>query len=175
MRYKFWGQSDLGKTLWISFRNFNWGAIQANQSVHKSRDLEYSRCDSRSIKCFEFQYFRSSFREISTTYWIYICRVTNIITHNTINKAWVPSNYHQILIIIKNKKNSMQLSLVSNWRSVLMGLWATRILNGCRMRETFSDILSICGRVAVVVGVALSLALVVVIGLWVFRRMKSSL
>ena len=115
MRYKFWGQSDLsfleyfslrhlGKTLWISFRNFNWGAIQVNQSVHKSRDLEYSRCDSRSIKCFEFQYFRSSFREISTTYWIYVCRVTNIMTHNTINKAWVPSNYHQILIIIKNKK-----------------------------------------------------------------------
>ena len=115
MSYKFWGQSDLsfleyfslrhlGKTLWISFRNFNWGAIQVNQSVHKSRDLEYSRCDSRSIKCFEFQYFRSSFREISTTYWIYVCRVTNIITHNTINKAWVPSNYHQILIIIKNKK-----------------------------------------------------------------------
>lgn len=139
MRYKFWGQSDLsfleyfslrhlGKTLWISFRNFNWGAIQVNQSVHKSRDLEYSRCDSRSIKCFEFQYFRSSFREISTTYWIYVCRVTNIITHNTINKAWVPSNYHQILKIIKNKKNTMQLGCLFYWEILFYKSWVLRLV-----------------------------------------------
>ena len=30
-------------------------------------------------------------------------------------------------------------NFVSNWRSVEMGLWATRISKGCRMREMFSD------------------------------------
>ena len=44
-----------------------------------------------------------------------------------------------------------------------MGLLATRILNGRRMREMFSDMPSMCGIVAVVVGVALLLASVVVV------------
>ena len=44
--------------------------------------------------------------------------------------------------------------LVSNWRSVVIGLWATRILNGCRMREMFSDMPFMYGIVTVVVGVA---------------------
>ena len=34
---------------------------------------------------------------------------------------------------------SSSLSLVSNWCSVVIGLWATRILSGCRMCEMFSD------------------------------------
>ena len=61
--------------------------------------------------------------------------------------------------------------LVSNWRSVVIGLWATRILNGCRMREMFSDMPFMYGIVAVVVWVASSLASVVV-GLWVLRWIK---
>ena len=69
--------------------------------------------------------------------------------------------------------SSLSLMLVSSWRSVIIGLWATRILNGCRMREIFSDMPFMYGIVAVVVGVALSLASVVVIGLWVLRWMKS--
>ena len=53
-------------------------------------------------------------------------------------------------------------------------------MNGCRMREMFSDMPFMYGIVAVVVGVALSLAsvvvvVVVVVGLWVLRWMKSSL
>ena len=39
------------------------------------------------------------------------------------------------------------------------------ISNGCRMREMFSDMPFMYGLVAVVVGVALSLASVVVVGL----------
>ena len=49
-----------------------------------------------------------------------------------------------------------------------------QIFNGCRMREMFSDMPFMYGMVAVVVGVALSLALVVV-GLLVLCWMKSSL
>ena len=45
----------------------------------------------------------------------------------------------------------------------------------CRMREIFSDMPLMYGMVAVVVGVALSLASVVVVSRCVFRRMKSSL
>ena len=41
----------------------------------------------------------------------------------------------------------------------------TRILNGCRMREMFSDMPFMFGVVAVVVELALSLVLVVVVGL----------
>ena len=44
-----------------------------------------------------------------------------------------------------------------------MGFRATWILNVCRMREMFSDMPFMYGIVAVVVGVALSLALVVVV------------
>ena len=39
-----------------------------------------------------------------------------------------------------------------------------RILNGCTMHEMFSDMPFVYGIVAVVVGVALSSALVVVVG-----------
>ena len=46
---------------------------------------------------------------------------------------------------------------------------------GCRMHEMFSDMPFMYGMVAVVVGVALSLALVVVVGLLVLCWMKSSL
>ena len=62
----------------------------------------------------------------------------------------------------------LSLTLVSNWRSVLIGLWATRILNGCRMREMY-------GIVAVVVRVTLLLGSVVEVVKWVLRWMKSSL
>ena len=47
---------------------------------------------------------------------------------------------------------------------MVIGLCATRILNGCRMHEMFTDITFMYGIVAVVVGVALSLASVVVVG-----------
>ena len=40
---------------------------------------------------------------------------------------------------------------------MVVGLRATRILNGCRMREMFSDMLFMYGIIAVAVGVALSL------------------
>ena len=46
---------------------------------------------------------------------------------------------------------------------MVIGLWATRILKVCRMREMFSDMLFIYGIGAVVVGVPLSLASVVVV------------
>ena len=48
---------------------------------------------------------------------------------------------------------------------MVIGLRATRILNGCRMHEMVSDMPFMYGIVAVVVGVALSLASVVVVGL----------
>ena len=48
---------------------------------------------------------------------------------------------------------------------MVIGLLATRILNGRKMREMFSDMPFMYGIVAVVVGVALSLASVVVVGL----------
>ena len=69
---------------------------------------------------------------------------------------------------------SLSLMLVSNRRSVIIGSWATWILNGCSMREMFSDMPFMYGIVAAVVGVALSLSSVVVVGLWVSRWMKSS-
>ena len=70
--------------------------------------------------------------------------------------------------------SSLSLMLVSNWCSVVIGLWVMRILNGCRMCEMFSDMPFMYGIVAVVI-VVLSLALVVVVGLWVLCWMKSSL
>lgn len=45
-----------------------------------------------------------------------------------------------------------------------MGLWATRILKGSKMREMFSDMPFMYGMVAVVVGVAVSFVSVVVVG-----------
>ena len=48
---------------------------------------------------------------------------------------------------------------------MVIGLRATRILNGCRMREMFLDMPFMYCIVAVVVGVALSLASLVVVGL----------
>ena len=39
---------------------------------------------------------------------------------------------------------------------MVVGLWAMRILKGCRMRGMFSDMLSMYGIIAVVVGVAVS-------------------
>ena len=45
-----------------------------------------------------------------------------------------------------------------------MGLWATLILKGCKMRKMFSDMPSMYRTVAVVVGVVVSLVLVVVLG-----------
>ena len=44
--------------------------------------------------------------------------------------------------------SSLSLTLVSNWRSVVIGLWATRILNVCRMRKMFSDMPFMYGMVA---------------------------
>ena len=44
-----------------------------------------------------------------------------------------------------------------------MGLYATRIMNGCRMREMFSDMPFKYGIVAVVVRVTFSFASVVVV------------
>lgn len=44
-----------------------------------------------------------------------------------------------------------------------MGLWAMRIVKGCRIREMFSDMPIIYCRVTVVVGVAVSFVLVVVL------------
>ncbi|PFX15510.1 ATP-dependent DNA helicase PIF1 [Stylophora pistillata] len=46
---------------------------------------------------------------------------------------------------------------------VMMGLWATRILKGVKMREMFSDMLFTYGMVAVVIGVVESFVLVVVV------------
>ena len=54
--------------------------------------------------------------------------------------------------------------LVSNWRSVVMGLWAMWILKGCKMHEMFSDMPFMCGMVAEAVGVAVSSVSVVVVG-----------
>ena len=52
---------------------------------------------------------------------------------------------------------------------------STRILKDCRIREMFSNMPFMYGVVAGLVGAALSLASVVVVGRWVFRRIKSSL
>ena len=57
----------------------------------------------------------------------------------------------------------LRLAFVCNWSSVVMGLWAMRILKGCRIREVFSDMPIIYCIVAVVVGVVVSFVLVVVL------------
>ena len=56
-----------------------------------------------------------------------------------------------------------------------MSLWATWILKGFRMPEMFLYMPFMYGMVAVVVRVALWFVLVVAIGRWVSRRMKSAL
>ena len=45
-----------------------------------------------------------------------------------------------------------------------MGLWATRILKGCKMLEMFLEMPFMYGMVAVVVGVVVSFVSVVVVG-----------
>ena len=71
--------------------------------------------------------------------------------------------------------SSLSLTFVGNWRNVVMGLWTTWILKGCRMREMSSDMLFMYGIVAVSVGVAVSFISVVLVSRELFRRMKSSL
>ena len=41
---------------------------------------------------------------------------------------------------------------VCNWPSVVVGLWAMRILKDCKLREMFSDLPFMYGIVVVVVG-----------------------
>ena len=71
--------------------------------------------------------------------------------------------------------SSLSLTFVGNWRNVVMGLWTTWILKGCRMREMSSDMLFMYGIVAVSVGVAVSFISVVLVSWELFRRLKSSL
>ena len=46
---------------------------------------------------------------------------------------------------------------------MVIGLWATRIFKGCRMREMSSDMPFMYGIVSVVVGVTVSLVSVVLV------------
>ena len=71
--------------------------------------------------------------------------------------------------------SSLFLTFVGNWRNVVMALWTTWILKGCRMRVMLSDMLFMYGIVAVSVGVGVSFLSVVLVSRWLFRRMKSSL
>ena len=47
----------------------------------------------------------------------------------------------------------LSLSLVSKCRNVVVGLWATRMLYGCRICEMVSEVPLMQGRVTVVTGV----------------------
>ena len=71
--------------------------------------------------------------------------------------------------------SSLSLTLVSKSRSIVMGLWVTRILKGCRMREMLSDMLFMYGMVAVVEVLAASFVSLEAVARGVFRRRNSSL
>ena len=71
--------------------------------------------------------------------------------------------------------SSLSLTLVSKYRNVVVGLWATRILYGCKIREMVSEVPLTQGIVTVVKGVGLLFVASASLGRKMFRLTKSAL